>query len=298
MATEVMPSSRQARITRTAISPRLAIRIFCSTGSYVGAVSASAATPSWGGGWPEPFRVARVAETGSTNADLVAAARTGEPAGAVLVADHQTAGRGRLGRTWQAPARSALLCSILLRPRPGAVVHGAVWSVALAARAACRRLAGVAPDLKWPNDLLWDGRKLAGVLAEAVTGADDPARVTAVVVGIGLNVGWQEPPPGVAAGAVTLEELAGHPIDREALLRELLAELAPLVALWADAPDRLHEEYRSALATLGHAVRVTMAARELDGVAIDVTADGALVVEAGGECVVLAAGDVVHLRPR
>src|SRR5690349_5822405 len=180
MATEVTPSSRQARITRTAISPRLAIRIFCSTGSYVGAVSAPAATPSWGGGWPEPFRVAHVAETGSTNADLVAAARAGEPAGAVLVADHQTAGRGRLVRAWQAPPGSALLCSILLRPRPGTVVHGAVWSVALAAREACRRLAGVAPDLKWPNDLLWDGRKLAGVLAEAVTGAHDPGRVTAV----------------------------------------------------------------------------------------------------------------------
>jgi BirA family biotin operon repressor/biotin-[acetyl-CoA-carboxylase] ligase len=261
-------------------------------------VSAPAATPSWGGGWPEPFRVAHVAETGSTNADLVAAARAGEPAGAVLVADHQTAGRGRLGRAWQAPPGSALLCSILLRPRPGTVVHGAVWSVALAAREACRRLAGVAPDLKWPNDLLWDGRKLAGVLAEAVTGAHDPGRVTAVVVGIGLNVGWEEPPPDIAAGAVTLEELAGHPIDRDALLRELLAELAPLVALWADSPDRLHEHYRSAVATLGQVVRVTMADRELDGVAVDVTADGALVVDAGGDRVIVGAGDVVHLRPR
>jgi len=261
-------------------------------------VSASAATPSWGGGWPQPFRVTRVAETGSTNADLVAGARAGEPAGAVLVADHQTAGRGRLGRTWQAPPGGALLCSILLRPPPGAVVHGAVWSVALAAREACRRLAGVVPDLKWPNDLLSGGRKLAGVLAEAVTGAEDPARVTAVVVGIGLNVGWDEPPPEVAANAVTLEELAGHPIGREALLRELLAELAPLLALWVDAPDRLHERYRSSLATLGQRVRVTMPDRELDGVAVDVTAEGALVVESGGDRVIVAAGDVVHLRPR
>ena len=238
-----------------------------------------------------------VEETGSTNADLVAAARTGAPAGTVLVADHQTAGRGRLGRTWQAPPGSALLCSILLRTDPGRVLHGAVWAVALAARQAAGEVAGVEPDLKWPNDLLSGGRKLAGVLAEGVGAPDDPSRLAAVVVGIGLNVGWDQAPPEVAAGAVTLEELAGRPVDREALLRALLGALAPLLELWTSAPERLRERYRSSLSTLGQRVRVALADREVEGEAIDVTADGALIVRVGDDELVVSAGDVVHLRP-
>ena len=239
-----------------------------------------------------------VEETGSTNADLVAAARAGAPAGTVLVADHQTAGRGRLGRTWQAPARQrAAVLDRSCRPEPGRVLHGAVWAVALAARQAVGEVAGVEPDLKWPNDLLSGGRKLAGVLAEGVAAPDDPSRLAAVVVGIGLNVGWDQPPPEVAAGAVTLEELAGRPVDREALLRALLGALAPLLELWTGAPEQLRERYRSSLTTLGQRVRVTLADREVEGEAIDVTADGALVVRVGEDELVVSAGDVVHLRP-
>lgn len=238
-----------------------------------------------------------VEETGSTNADLVAAARGGAAAGTVLVADHQTAGRGRLGRTWQAPPGSALLCSVLLRPEPGCILHGAVWAVALAARQAAGEVAGVEPDLKWPNDLLSGGRKLAGVLAEGVAAPDEPSRLAAAVVGIGLNVGWPRPPPEIAAGAVTLEELAGRPVDREALLRALLGALAPLLELWTGAPDQLRERYRSSLTTLGQRVRVTLADRDVEGEAIDVTAEGALVVRVGEDELVVSAGDVVHLRP-
>jgi BirA family biotin operon repressor/biotin-[acetyl-CoA-carboxylase] ligase len=237
-----------------------------------------------------------VGATGSTNADLVASARQGAAAGAVLVADHQTAGRGRLGRTWEAPPGSALLCSILLRPPPETVLHGAVWAVALAARQAVAELTAVTPELKWPNDLLYDGRKLAGILAEAVSG-DDARTVDGVVVGIGLNVGWDEPPPEVAAGAVTLQELAGHPVDRRQLLTALLVALAPLVALWGEAPDDLHERYRASLATLGTPVRVIVADGELEGEAVDLTPEGALVVRHRGRNVVVSAGDVVHLRP-
>jgi BirA family transcriptional regulator, biotin operon repressor / biotin---[acetyl-CoA-carboxylase] ligase len=237
-----------------------------------------------------------VGVTGSTNEDLAAAARQGAPAGTVLVADHQTAGRGRLGRTWQAPPGSALLCSILLRPPPGAVLHGAVWAVALAARDAVVELTTVTPELKWPNDLLFEGRKLAGILAEAVSG-DDPRTVDGVVVGIGLNVAWEEPPPEVAAGAVTLEELAARPVDRRELLIALLVALAPLVDLWGEAPDRLRERYRASLATLGQAVRVIVADGELEGEAVDLTPEGALVVRHRGNDVVVSAGDVVHLRP-
>jgi BirA family biotin operon repressor/biotin-[acetyl-CoA-carboxylase] ligase len=239
--------------------------------------------------------VAWCEETGSTNADLVALAREGGAHGSVLVADHQTEGRGRLGRTWTAPSGSALLCSVLLRPPPDAVVHGGVWAMALAAHAAVAELAGIDAELKWPNDLMVGGRKLAGILAEAVI---DPGGVlAAVVVGLGLNVGWPQPPPEVAASAVTVEELAGRGIDRRALLRTLLSGLSPLLRLWVADPVALVAAYRARLDTLGRMVRVTLADRELEGEAVDVTPEGALVVVSGGGRVVVSAGDVVHLRP-
>ena len=224
-----------------------------------------------------------VAETGSTNADLVVLARAGAAHGAVLVADHQTAGRGRLGRTWQASPGSALLCSILLRPEPSAVVHGAVWAVALAAQSAVAALTGVTPELKWPNDLMVGERKLAGVLAEGVIDPDDPLTLSGVVVGIGLNVGWTEPPrTDVAARAITVEELGAHPVDRRALLGRLLADLAPLLDLWTRRPDELHARYRARLDTLGRRVRVELGDRELSGVAVDVTPDGLAIRLADG----------------
>ena len=237
-----------------------------------------------------------LAETGSTNEDLVVQARSGAPHGTVVVADHQTAGRGRLGRTWQAPPGSALLCSILLHPERGAVVHGAVWAVALAAQSAVAALTGVTPELKWPNDLMVGDRKLAGVLAEGVIDPDDPLSLSGVVVGIGLNVGWAEPPPEVAARAITVEELGGRVVDRRVLLARLLADLAPLLVLWIRDPDELRARYRSRLDTLGRLVRVELGDRELTGTAVDVTSEGLVVrLDDGTEEVVLV-GDVVHLR--
>ena len=113
-----------------------------------------------------------VSETGSTNADAMELAQQGAPEGIVLVADHQTAGRGRAGRTWTAPPGSGLLLTILLRP-PARVMDLATMAVAVAAAEAVASVAGFAPRLKWPNDLVWPGdgpgpdRKLAGILAEA-----------------------------------------------------------------------------------------------------------------------------------
>jgi BirA family biotin operon repressor/biotin-[acetyl-CoA-carboxylase] ligase len=234
-----------------------------------------------------------VAETGSTNADLARAARDGAPHGTVLVADHQTAGRGRLDRTWVAPPNSALLCSILVRARPGALAQRALWCVGLAAQAAAREVAGVEAELKWPNDLMVGDRKLAGILAEVV---DPSAEAPAVVVGIGLNVGWPSAPEEVAARAVTLEELAGRPVDRADLLSALLRALVPLLDLWSSDAPALFDTYRAQLATLGQTVLVTVADRQLSGEAVDVTSDGALVVQVGPERCVVAAGDVIHLR--
>ncbi len=249
----------------------------------------AAATPD-GRICPASFRVERVEETASTNADLLERARAGAPAGLVRVAGHQTAGRGRLGRTWQAPPGSALLCSVLLRP--GLAVedlHRCTQAVAVAAARACEAVAGVRPVLKWPNDLLVGHRKLAGVLAESVIGA---AGVEAVVVGIGCNVAVGALPADLADVATSLEAERGGAVSVDELLDRFLVELA------AVDPGTLADEYRRRLATLGTRVRVQRPAGDLVGVAVDVRSSGALVVrdDLGADHEVLA-GDVTHLRP-
>jgi BirA family transcriptional regulator, biotin operon repressor / biotin---[acetyl-CoA-carboxylase] ligase len=255
-----------------------------------------------------------VAETGSTNADAMELARHGEPEGIVLVADHQTAGRGRAGRSWVAPPGAGLLLTILLRP-PAPVVDLATMAVAVSAAAAISRVAGFEPRLKWPNDLVWPGdgsapdRKLAGILAEADWPAGssisagwkepDPHDRAVVVVGIGINVVW---PPDLPADlvdiAVAINHVVDAPVDREDLLVALLEELGPRYeGLVAGERNALLAEWRSRSATLGRAVRVDLGADDVEGKAVDVTDDGHLVVETlEGERRVFAVGDVVHLR--
>ena len=132
--------------------------------------------------WPA-WRVERVVETGSTNADALAAARAGAPEGLVIMADHQTAGRGRLGRSWEDEPGDSLIVSVLLRPPLAPTqLHRLTQAVALAAKDACSSVGGFRPDLKWPNDLVVGERKLAGILAESIV---EDGRVGAVVVGMG-----------------------------------------------------------------------------------------------------------------
>jgi BirA family biotin operon repressor/biotin-[acetyl-CoA-carboxylase] ligase len=227
--------------------------------------------------WPRGWHVDWVAATGSTNADLVEAGIAGAPNRTVLAADFQTAGRGRLDRRWDAPAGSNLLVSLLLRDVP-VHPHALTQRVALAARAAAHRTAGVDVALKWPNDLLVDGRKLAGVLAQA---ADSPAG-RFVVVGIGLNVQWA--PEGAAR--------LGDDVTPRQVLRALLEEYDAL-------PADIAPLYRARLVTLGQQVRVELPQGEaLVGRAIDVEPDGRLVVL--DACAIthrIDSGDVVHLRP-
>jgi BirA family biotin operon repressor/biotin-[acetyl-CoA-carboxylase] ligase len=255
-----------------------------------------------------------VDQTGSTNADAMELARQGEREGIVLVADHQTAGRGRAGRSWTAPPGAGLLLSILLRP-PAPVVDLATMAVAVSAAAAVAKVAGVSPRLKWPNDLVWPGdgsipdRKLAGILAEA----DWPAAASVsagwkapaahdravVVVGIGINVAWPDDlPDDLADIAVALNHIVDTSVDREDLLISLLTELGPRYdALVAGDRDGLLTEWRAASATLGRMVRVDLGADDVEGQAVDVTDEGHLVVDTlDGTRRVFAVGDVVHLR--
>ena len=229
-----------------------------------------------------------VAETGSTNADLIAAARAGAPAGTALVADHQTAGRGRLGRRWEAPPGSSLLVSMLFHATDANGLHRYTQAVALAAADACRDIASVDATLKWPNDLLIGDRKVAGVLAES---APLVAGKIAVVVGIGINVCWTPPLPDELVATMTALNLeAGREIDRDDLLRSMLDGLD------LDPPQDLLDRYRAALGTLGRRVRIDQADVAFEGVAVDVRADGRLVVRTQTGDREVMTGDVVHLR--
>jgi len=238
---------------------------------------------------PEPARIwtiQRVREVDSTNRQLLADARAGAPDGAVLVADHQTAGRGRLDRTWEATSGSSLLVSVLLRSMVDAArTHLMVMASALALRDAVGEVAGFDPELKWPNDLVVGARKLAGLLAER--DAD------AVVVGAGVNVRADAFGPELAARATACEIEAGRAVDRDRLLDAFLERLAERL----DALDAVPVDYRAGLGTLGRAVRVETGAGDITGTAVDVRDDGALVVRTDdGTDHIVTTGDVVHLH--
>lgn len=239
------------------------------------------------------FGVRWVTETASTNQDLLAAATHGAGEGAVLVADHQTAGRGRLGRTWEASPGASLLASVLLRPRlPLDQAHAITAAVGLAAAYACEAVAGFRPGLKWPNDLVVGGRKLAGILAETHVRGD---RLEALVVGIGLNVNWpDELPQDLSEIAIAANHVAGYEVDRENLLIALLLDLERRYAHLHEPGGiaRLRDDERTASATLGEVVRVELPDGSFEGTATDITDAGHLVVD-GRE---VSAADVVHLR--
>ncbi len=253
-----------------------------------------------------------VSETGSTNADLAAAGRAGAPEGAVLVAERQSAGRGRLGRHWESPARAGLAVSVLLRPGEAAEERG--WAAVPACRYAAlpllaglalvevvRRLGAVDAVLKWPNDLLIDDRKCAGILAETVPG-NGAERPPAIVVGIGLNVTLREPElPDPAATSLALAGSAC--VDRDPLLRALLRGLAGWYGRWRDAGGDAEEcglltEYRLHCGTVGRPVRVSLPGGDtVSGTATDVDGTGRLLVTGSdGRATPIAAGDVLHVR--
>ena len=254
-----------------------------------------------------------VAETASTEADVLALAREGAGEGVVMVADHQTAGRGRAGRSWVAPPGASLLCTVLLRP-PTPLAPLATFALAVAAADTVQSLAGIDAKLKWPNDVVVevDGRtrKLAGILAEAewplgtsaAGGYREPRaqdRIT-VAAGIGLNVSWPERlPEEIAEIATAVNLLSGATLDRETLLDHLLDALDDTYgSLVDDGPGPLLDAWRQRSSTLGTRVRVDLGPDDLVGTATDITDDGRLIVDSvTGERCIVAAGDVVHLRP-
>ena len=255
-----------------------------------------------------------VERTGSTNADLRERAEQGSPEGIVLVADYQTRGRGRRDRKWESPPKASLLMSLLLRPK--CLPEELAWLTHMAGLAVadvCKETTGAEARLKWPNDVVVDDMKLAGVLAEAVP--------EAVILGIGLNVSWPDAgsqPQDFKNVPVSLKTLAERRAkqapDRADLLVKLLCNFEQRYARVGqpDWPEELRAEVKQRSATLGRriSVEMTLAARAspsgeqniIRGIAEDITSSGSLLVaadassEESAQQFEITAGDIVHLR--
>ena len=248
----------------------------------------AALVPTWS-------RIEVVAETGSTNADLLADPVA--PDRSVLVAEHQTAGRGRLDRSWTAPPGASLTFSVLIRPPAPVSTWG--WLpllTGLALREAVVAVTGVQAGLKWPNDLLIGvpQRKVAGILAQS--------RGDAVVVGIGLNVSTAAMDlPVPSATSLTLG--GARDVDHAALLIATLTRLDVRLSEWSAAGGDaqacgLADAYRAACLTLGQRVSVsTTAGQSIAGTAAGLDPTGRLLVDTGGATTAVGAGGVHHLRP-
>ena len=255
-------------------------------------VDAAAVVPGW--------RLEVLTESPSTNADVARRASSGEPAGLVLVAEHQTAGRGRLDRVWVTPPRVALTFSLLLAPD---AVPLSRWSwlpllSGLAVVEGVGRAAGVDAVLKWPNDVLVGEQKVAGVLVERVERSGQGGSRAVAVVGVGLNVSATRAELPVAS-ATSLALAGATSLDRTALLVAVLDAFSRRYDAWQAAGGRgLRPSYERACSTLGRRVRVQLpAGGTLTGTAVGVDDDGRLRVDDGARVHVLGAGDVVHVRP-
>lgn len=233
----------------------------------------------------------------STNTEAARQAAAGADEGLVVVAREQTAGRGRRARAWASPKDAGLYFSIVLRPR----LRVEEWplltlTAALAVADALREACGLRVDIKWPNDIMAGGRKLCGILAEAVESAGGRA----CVVGVGVNLTRDAYPPELEGTAVSVEEAAGVRLTADALVEELVCAIdvwyARLQA--ADGAREVIREWRARSSYAeGKRVRVTLGDETFEGVTRGVEGDGALRVEAdGGEIKIVRAGDVVGVR--
>ena len=239
-----------------------------------------------GAGWRQ---LDVVAQTGSTNADLLARAASGiDVSGAVLIAEHQTAGRGRHGRAWSTAPRAQITMSVGVRTVDVPTSSWGWLSLATGVAvfdAVSPLIEGAKAGLKWPNDVMVDGGKLAGILAEVAR--------PAIVIGVGLNVTQA---PDEIAGATSLLQLGVAP-DRQRLVGSLLRELARRIAQWRNADPVLAADYRARSLTIGSRARAQLpGGTEVVGTARDVDERGQLCLDTDGGPVVVSAGDVMHLR--
>lgn len=234
-----------------------------------------------------PGVIVRLESVDSTQTAAFVLAERGAADRTVVVADQQTAGRGRRGRVWQAPPRTSLLASILVRSRlPQALLATLSPTTAVATAEALRRVAPLSARLKWPNDVLVDGRKIAGILLEsrAVASAEP-----VLVIGVGVNLGQREFRPELAGRATSVALETGHPVDRDTMLAALLEEFdAWRARLEGEGFAPVRERWKSLSDTIGRQVTVD----GVSGTATDLDADGALLIDAGGGVRRVIAGEI------
>ena len=230
-------------------------------------------------------------ECRSTNDEAAGWARSGAPAGAVVVADSQTRGRGRLGRVWHSPPGAALYFSAVLRPK---MALGKVPPLTLAAGVALAETVArfdVAPALKWPNDLLLDGKKLAGILTES---ACQGGRLEHVIVGIGVNLNVDEFPPELTGVATSLHRARGSAVDGAAFASVLCERLE----VWHDrfvsgGVAEVLSAWKSFAPFFGQRIEVVSGRDRLSGVAEDLDEDGALRLRTSSGMARVMAGEVI-----
>ncbi len=244
-------------------------------------------------------------EATSTNHEAMKLAQQGAPDGTVLVAETQTAGKGRLGRSWYSPPGDNLYCSVILRNQPADDLAGWLSVIpllsAVAVARAVQRVTDLKPLLKWPNDILVGDRKLGGLLCESSLSGPS---TTFVVVGIGLNVNGSREgfPEDIREIATSIAAETGRQCDRASLLASILLELELYSeTLLTRPPETFLSEYARLCTTLGRRVRVSLSeGQTIEGLADSIAPDGSLRIlrepASGGDLVEVRAGDVVHLR--
>ncbi len=231
--------------------------------------------------------IVRLDQVDSTQTVAFALAERGATDRTVVVADQQASGRGRRGRVWQAPARTSLLASILVRSRlPQALLAALSPTTAVATAEALRRVAPLEPRLKWPNDVLVGGRKIAGILLESrAVASSEPV----LVIGVGINLGQREFPPELAGRATSVALETGHAVDRETMLAALLEEFdAWRARLEGEGFGPVRERWKSLSDTIGRHVTVD----GVSGTATDLDGDGALLIDVGDGVRRVIAGEI------
>lgn len=224
-------------------------------------------------------------QTTSTNTVAAEWARDGAAEGCIVVADHQTAGRGRMDRSWFSRPGAGLLFSIVLRPSLSVEHFGLINLVAGVAMCRALEILSIGARLKWPNDILTDGKKVCGMLSEMVNG-------TALILGVGVNVNLSvdDLPAEIRDSATSLSQVTGRSVDRSEVLIEFLGAFGPR---YSGLTGQALSEYRGLCETLGKRVRVETGKGFVEGIASDVSETGALILDTGE---VIHSGDVIHLR--
>lgn len=236
------------------------------------------------------FEIIRLAEVSSTNDEAKRLAHAGAAEGTVVIADRQTAGRGRLGRVWASPMGNLFL-SVVLRPSIApAAAPPLAPSIGVAVARAIEKVAPLATELKWPNDVKVGGKKVAGVLTESLVTGNT---LSAVIVGIGVNVG-AELPPELAAIATTLSREAARNVRKSEIEEALLAEIAEVYARFLKKGfEGVRPDWEERDALNGQTVTIDAGGRQIRGIARGVGRDGALRLEESGKIVEIATGEVL-----